>query len=129
MFSRYSVACVRRSKKPFSIIDAILKTSISYFGQPQRFLADNGGEFINDEYRDMCEAFNIAVAKKQQETTMLTKRKFYRKLQPIHNRITPMNNTMTQIPKNKNCQLKKTFLIVKLAIKMTPQMKTVKLLL
>ena len=66
MFSRYSVACVRRSKKPFSIIDAILKTSNSYLGQPQRFLADNGGEFVNDEYRDtcMCEAFNIIVAKK-----------------------------------------------------------------
>ena len=43
VFSRYSVACVRRSKKPSSIIDAILKTWISYFGQPQRFLADNGG--------------------------------------------------------------------------------------
>ena len=113
----------------------------AYFRQGERCSArlqfcsgkglDNGSEFVNDEYRDtsMCEAFNITVAKKQQETTTLIKRKFYRKLQPIHNRRTPMNKMMTQITKNKNCQLKKTFLIVKLAIKMTPQMKTVKLLL
>lgn len=68
VFSRYSVACVRTSKKPSSIIDAILKTWISYFGQPQRFLADNGGEFANNDYREMCESFNIEVAKTAAES-------------------------------------------------------------
>ena len=58
--SRYSVACVRRSKKPSFFFDALLKT---YFGQLQRFLATNGGEFANDEYREMCNAFNIVVTK------------------------------------------------------------------
>ena len=33
VFSRYSVACVRRSKKPPTIIEAIFKTWISYFGR------------------------------------------------------------------------------------------------
>ena len=68
VFSRYSVACVRRSKKPASIIDAILKPWISYFGYPQRFLADNGGEFANEEYREMCETFSIEVAKAAAES-------------------------------------------------------------
>ena len=68
VFSRYSVACVRRSKKPSTIIEAIFKTWISYFGRPQRFLADNGGEFANEEYREMCESFSIDVAKTAAES-------------------------------------------------------------
>ena len=39
-----------------------LKTWISYLGQPEQFLADNGGEFSNDEYKQMCEQFNIEVS-------------------------------------------------------------------
>ena len=62
VFSRYSVACVRRSKKPESITNVILKTWMSYFGQPKWFLANNGGEFSNDEYKQMCEQFNIKVS-------------------------------------------------------------------
>ena len=31
------------------------------FGAPRRFLADNGGEFANDLYREMCENLNIEV--------------------------------------------------------------------
>ena len=49
LFSRYSVACVRRSKKQDVMIHAIMKRWISYFGKPRRFLADNGGEFLNEE--------------------------------------------------------------------------------
>ena len=68
MYSQDTLACVRWSKKPASIIDAILKTWISYFGHPQRFLADNGGEFANEEYREMCETFSIDVAKTAAES-------------------------------------------------------------
>ena len=49
LFSRYSVACVRRSKKQDVMIHAIMKRWISYFGKPRRLLADNGGEFLNEE--------------------------------------------------------------------------------
>ena len=45
------------------MIDAIMKRWISYFGQPKRFLADNGGEFLTEEYKEMCEMFNIEEAK------------------------------------------------------------------
>ena len=68
VFSRFSVACVRHSKKQDAIVDAVLKTWISYFGQPQRFLADNGGEFANEEYKSMCEMFNIEMAKTAAES-------------------------------------------------------------
>ena len=62
-FSRYSVACVRRSRKPESITDAILKTWISYFGQSRRFLEENGGEFFSDEYKQTCEQFNLKMSR------------------------------------------------------------------
>ena len=68
LFSRYSVACVRTSKKQEVMIDAFLKTWISYFGHPKKFLADNGGEFLNEEYGEMCEMFNIEEAKTAAES-------------------------------------------------------------
>ena len=63
MFTRYSAACVRNSKRQEVIVDAIMKVWISYFGQPGKFLADNGGEFSNQEYKDMCEAYGIEMMK------------------------------------------------------------------
>ena len=63
LFSRYSTASVRRSEKQSAMIDAVLKTWISYFGRPKRFLADNEGEFLNEEYKEMCEMFNIKEVK------------------------------------------------------------------
>ena len=68
LFSRYSAACVVRSKKQEVMIDAIMKIWISYFGQSKKYLADNGGEFLNEEYRDMCEMFNIEEAKTAAES-------------------------------------------------------------
>ena len=68
LFSQYSVACVRHSKKQDVIVDAIMKIWISYFGQPKRFLADNGGEFLNEQYKEMCEMFNFEEAKTAAES-------------------------------------------------------------
>ena len=59
--SRFSAACIVKSKKPNEIIDAIFRIWISVFGPPKRFLSDNGGEFVNCEFLDMCEAFGIVV--------------------------------------------------------------------
>ena len=50
------------------MIDAVLKTWISYFGRPNRFLADNGGEFLNEEYKEICEMFNIKEVKTAAES-------------------------------------------------------------
>ena len=68
LFSRYSTACAHRSKKQSVMIDAVLKTWISYFGRPKRFLADNGGEFLNEEYKEICEVFSIEEAKTTAES-------------------------------------------------------------
>ena len=68
LFSRYSTASVRRSEKQSAMIDAVLKTWISYFGRPKRFLADNGGELLNEEYKGMCEMFDIEEAKTAAES-------------------------------------------------------------
>ena len=59
---------MRHSKRQDAIVDAVLKTWISYFGQPQRFLADNGTEFANEECKSMCEMFNIEMAKTAAES-------------------------------------------------------------
>jgi transposase InsO family protein len=63
IFTRYSVAVARNSKSQNSIVDAIMKAWISYFGKPQKFIADNGGEFNNATYRDMCDLFEIEILK------------------------------------------------------------------
>ena len=68
LFSRYSAACVRRSKKQEVIVDAIMKVWVSYFGRPKKFIADNGGEFLNEEYREMCEMLNVEEAKTAAES-------------------------------------------------------------
>ena len=57
--TRYSAAAVIRSKRPEVIIDNIFKFWIAIFGAPKKFLSDNGGEFANSEFADMCENLNI----------------------------------------------------------------------
>ncbi|CAF2215336.1 unnamed protein product [Rotaria magnacalcarata] len=59
--TRYSAACVVKNKTSNEIIDSIFKIWISVFGSPRQFLSDNGGEFNNDEFRQMAEAFNVIV--------------------------------------------------------------------
>ena len=49
------------------MIDAVLKIWISS-KRPKLFLADNGGEFLNEEYKEMCEMFNIQEAKTADES-------------------------------------------------------------
>ena len=59
--SRFSAACFIKSKKPDEIIGKIFKIWISVFGAPSKYFRDNGGEFVNDSFLDMCETFNIRV--------------------------------------------------------------------
>ena len=68
MFSRYSAACVRGTKQQEQIAEGIMKIWISYFGKPSKFLADNGGEFANETYTDMCAVFNIEKLKTSAES-------------------------------------------------------------
>ena len=36
---------------------------ISIFGAPSKFFGDNGGEFSNEDYMELCEAINITIKK------------------------------------------------------------------
>ena len=57
--TRYSVAKLVPNKRKETIVDAICSGWIAQFWPPRRFMADNGGEFSNAEYVEMCERFNI----------------------------------------------------------------------
>ena len=57
--TRYSAAAVIRSKDKDVIAKKLCQIWIAIFGSPHKFLSDNGGEFSNEVYRDLCENFNI----------------------------------------------------------------------
>ena len=57
--TRLSAAAVIRSKRGEVIIDNFFKHWIGIFGTPQKVLSDNGGEFVNHQFIDMCQNLNI----------------------------------------------------------------------
>ena len=59
--TRYSQACLVHMKHQDEIIRQIYQIWI-YFGCPKKFLIDNGGEFANKSFIDMCAKLNIEVA-------------------------------------------------------------------
>ena len=65
---RYSQACFIKNKQCATIVKYILKFWISIFGSPNKFLSDNIGEFVNGEFNEMAEQFNITVLTTAAET-------------------------------------------------------------
>ena len=59
--TRLSAAVEGPSKHPESIIKAIFGNWISVYGSAEKFLSDNGGEFINKDFLRLFEAFNITI--------------------------------------------------------------------
>ena len=57
--SRYSAACLIKSKRKEVVVAAIFRIWITYFGSPVKFLNDNGGEFANDVFREMNEKLGV----------------------------------------------------------------------
>ena len=57
--TKYSNAVI--IKKKLSSLTVFIKNWLSIFGAPKRLFSDNGGEFINDEFYEICERFNIQV--------------------------------------------------------------------
>ena len=69
VFTRYTLASIVPDKKAETITDVVVKNWIlGPFGPPRKFLADTGGEFANEYYRDMCENLNIEVLKTGSES-------------------------------------------------------------
>ena len=59
--TRLSQAVHIPSKHPRVIIEALLTNWISIYGPADKFLTDNRGEFVNNEFLDSCEQLNIVV--------------------------------------------------------------------
>ena len=59
--TRLSASSVLASKKTEKIIESILQNWIAVYGTAEKFLSDNGGEFCNPEFINLCEGFNITV--------------------------------------------------------------------
>ena len=59
--TRYSACTTIPSKRPDQVVKAMFSNWIAIFGPPSKFLSDNGGEFINQELLDLCEAYNITL--------------------------------------------------------------------
>ena len=60
-FTRFSMVKVIRSKDKETIIESVFTHWISIFGRPRRFLSDNGGEYNNENFIDMCEKLGVHV--------------------------------------------------------------------
>ena len=60
--TRYSGASLIRSKRAEVIINNVFQHWIRYFGRPTKFLSDNGGEFANEQYREMNEKLGVETA-------------------------------------------------------------------
>ena len=58
-FTRYQVATVIKSKEPEEVINAMTLKWFPTFGHVDKILSDNGGEFCNDEMREVSNAFNV----------------------------------------------------------------------
>ena len=59
--TRLSACAPILNKRPETIIKELFKIWIGVYGIPQRFLSDNGGEFSNESFRELCEKVNITV--------------------------------------------------------------------
>ena len=57
--TRFSSAACVKSKCADEILRKVFERWISIFGQPKSFLSDNGGEFVNDKFTEMCSVMNI----------------------------------------------------------------------
>ena len=64
LFSSFSLSQVITRKLPSVDVDAVIKTWIaSGFGAPRKFLIDNGGEFVNNLYKETAAHFNLEVTR------------------------------------------------------------------
>jgi transposase InsO family protein len=59
--TRFSTAKVIYSKGKEWLIESVFTHWISLFGRPRRFLSDNGGEYNNSYFLDMCDKLGVHV--------------------------------------------------------------------
>ena len=61
-FSRLSAACFIPNKAPVSVLRAILDEWMSNYGTCERMLHDRGGEFDEDDLRDLMGSLGVRIS-------------------------------------------------------------------
>ena len=61
LLTRFSTAIIVKNKTKEVIVSGFLKSWISIFGAPEQTLCDNGKEFCNKDFLDMCQNMNITM--------------------------------------------------------------------
>jgi len=59
--TRYTAATQVKNKTAEEIITKIFRSWIAIFGRPAEFLTDNGGEFVNQSFNEMCQLYDIRI--------------------------------------------------------------------
>ena len=59
--SRFSTATVVKNKDKETIVKSIFTHWINLFGTPRKFMTDNGGEYVNDHFHDLCDKLNVHI--------------------------------------------------------------------
>ena len=60
-FTRFSRTIIIKNKTAAIVLKGVLHSWIAIFGSPKSILADNGLEFNNEDFRDLCDQFGIQV--------------------------------------------------------------------
>ena len=67
--TRFSVATLLKSKVKEEIVQNVFTHWISIFGRPKKILTDNGGEYFNSCFIDMCDKLGVHVRTTGAEAT------------------------------------------------------------
>ena len=59
--TRFCVSAMLNSKRKEEVVESLFQEWIAVFGRAEKFLVDNGGEFANDEFIDMCGQFDVTI--------------------------------------------------------------------
>lgn len=59
--TRFSTVKVIRSKDKEEVVSSVFTHWINIFGPPKKFMTDNGGEYVNSSFMDLCEKLNVHV--------------------------------------------------------------------
>ena len=79
--TRYTAATLINTKKKEVVVKKIFQIWMSYFGSPEKFHNDCGGEFENNVMKEMAEVFGVEISKRPGEA-------------PFSNGIVERGNTM-----------------------------------
>ena len=61
MFSRFSLTRIIEDKRADTVMLAFMEVWMNVLGRPKLILSDNGGEFVNRQLTEMCEAIGIEI--------------------------------------------------------------------